>query len=200
VRYVKSSFVILVAPIVALALVACGSGRSSAGESNLAPTITVDELPPGVGRGFPSGALAGSDGGVIGIGNLAPDFRLTTDDGRSFSLRDLQGRPVMINFWATWCGPCRLEMPEIVRFAEMTPELVVLAVNVGEDLAPVDRFAQEFAMALPVVLDQTGEVQDLYQVRAMPTTYFIDRDGVIRAVWAGVLTTSRLTELLEEVL
>ncbi len=180
-------------------LAACG--RGSGAPAVATPSVHVDELPSGVGRGFPLGAVAGGNEGTgIAIGKRAPNFSLTLDDGRSVTLHDLKGRPIMVNFWATWCGPCRIEMPEIVRTAQTTPDLVVLAVNVQEPLDLVQPFAQDFAMELPVVRDETGKVQDLYQIRGMPTTYFIDEKGIVRAVWAGILTPARLTELLDEIM
>jgi thiol-disulfide isomerase/thioredoxin len=183
-----------------LALAGCGANAGSAALPEVA-TIGVDTLPEGLGRGYPLAATVDGDAGMgIGIGEQAPNFRLTLDDGRSLSLHDLAGRPVLINFWATWCGPCRIEMPELVRTAAATPELVILAVNVQEELEQIEAFAGDFQMTMPIPRDEQGDIQNLYQVRGMPTSYFIDRDGVIRAVWAGVLTPNRLEELLDQIL
>lgn len=182
-----------------LMLAACG--RSPAAAPRPTPSVQIDELPAGLGRGYPLGSVAGDNEETgIGVGKRAPNIRLTLDDGRTLTLHDMHGRPVLINFWATWCGPCRLEMPEIVRTAQTTPNLVVLAVNVQEQLPQIQDFAQDFAMELPIVRDEAGDVQNLYQIRGMPTTYFVDSDGIVRAVWAGVLTPSRLAELLDEIM
>ena len=124
---------------------------------------------------------------------------MTLDDGRSLNLSDLRGRPVMLNFWATWCPPCRAEMPEIVEAARQDEDLVVLAINVLEDVVHVEKFAEEYEMHIPVVLDADGAIQDLYQVRGMPTSIFIDRDGVIASTWAGMLDASRLDEQLAQI-
>ncbi|HXF61765.1 MAG TPA: TlpA disulfide reductase family protein [Caldilineaceae bacterium] len=186
--------------LIALALLSgCGAERTSASIVSAA-TVTLDELPSGLGRGYPIALPIESNDTGIGIGDRAPNFRLTLDDGRTLTLHDLAGRPILINFWATWCGPCRIEMPEILRAARETPELVVLAVNVEEELEPIQAFAADFEMDVVIPRDQDGDVRTLYQVRGMPMSYFIDRNGVIRAVWAGVLTPSRLEELLNQIL
>jgi thiol-disulfide isomerase/thioredoxin len=195
----------LARPLLSIALIAlillagCGSERTRV-SSVTAPTVSVDETPAGLGRGYPLASPADGGDTGIGIGDRAPNFRLTLDDGRAMTLHDLAGRPVLINFWATWCGPCRIEMPEILRTAEERPELVVLAVNVEEELEPIQAFAADFQMEVVIPRDEEGDVRTLYQVRGMPMSYFIDRNGVIRAVWAGVLTPDRLDELLAEIL
>lgn len=178
-------------------LAACGRDAPRAVTSNM----QIDELPEGLGRGYPLGAIAGGNENTsIAVGKRAPNFSLSLEDGRVVTLHDLKGQPVMINFWATWCGPCRIEMPEIIEAAHETPELVVLAVNVQEDLSLIESFAQDFEMDVPIVRDEGGDIQNLYQVRGMPTTYFVDRQGTVRAVWAGVLTPDRLDTLLNEIL
>ncbi|MCC6165881.1 MAG: TlpA family protein disulfide reductase [Caldilineaceae bacterium] len=187
--------------VLAAVLMLAACGRSPAAPPAPTPSVRIDELPDGLGRGYPLGAVAGGgDETGIAVGKRAPNFQLTLDDGRALTLHDLQGRPVLINFWATWCGPCRLEMPEIVRAASTTPNLVVLAVNVQEQRPQIEAFAKDFAMEMPIVRDETGDVQNLYQIRGMPTTYFIDGDGIVRAVWAGVLTPDRLAKLLDEIM
>lgn len=162
--------------------------------------ITLADLPVGVGRGFPTVEINQTDANNVGLqqGNVAPDFRLVLDDGRHLSLQDLRGQPVLINFWATWCGPCRLEMPEIVSLAATDPALVVLAINVQESLEQIQPFAAEFEMALPVGRDTDGELRKLYEVRGMPTSVFIDREGKIFTIWAGLLTMDLLQEIVAD--
>lgn len=187
--------VLMVALLAVLA--ACGRDAPPVVTSNM----QIDDLPEGLGRGYPLGAVAGGNENTsIAIGERAPNFSLTLEDGRTVTLHDLRGRPVMINFWATWCGPCRIEMPEIIETAHETPELVVLAVNVQEDLSLIEPFAKDFEMNVPIVRDASGDIQNLYQIRGMPTTYFVDKQGTVRAVWAGVLTPDRLDTLLDEIL
>lgn len=193
--------ILLASVAFATTLILAACGRTPATSPVPTPSVQIDALPDGLGRGYPLGSVAGGNEETgIAVGKRAPNFRLTLDDGRALTLHDLKGRPVLINFWATWCGPCRLEMPEIVRTAQATPELVVLAVNVQEQRPQIEAFAKDFEMEMPIVRDEAGDVQNLYQVRGMPTTYFVDGNGVVRAVWAGVLTPSRLAELLDEIM
>jgi thiol-disulfide isomerase/thioredoxin len=187
-----------------LLLTTCTAGRgSTANELEAAASaITVDTLPEGLGRGFPIATVDDVDNRNTGVdtGELAPDFRLIFTDGRSLTLRDLQGRPVMLNFWATWCGPCRLEMPEIVQQSEAHGDLVVLAINVQEELEPIQAFTEDFHMSMPVVRDEAGGLRKLYQIRGMPTSVFINREGKIVKTWAGLLTPGLLAELLDDIL
>jgi len=178
-------------------LTACGGGSTEARLTSVA----LDTFPQGLGRGYPLATLDGVPANAtLRVGSPAPDFRLHLDDSQGIYLQDLKGRPVIINFWATWCGPCRLEMPDIVRKATALPDLVVIAVNVQEELQPITEFAADFAMALPIARDEQGQVRDLYGVRGMPTTIFIGRDGNVASVWAGVLTPSKLEEFLTPIL
>jgi thiol-disulfide isomerase/thioredoxin len=102
-------------------------------------------------------------------------------------LSDLQGRPVVIKFWATWCPPSRAEMPEFVK-AAADEDLVVLAVNVEEDRDVVEAFASEYGMEMPVVLDSHGQLNQRYLVQGLPTTYFIDSKGKLSSVVMGQIS------------
>lgn len=156
--------------------------------------IALATLPSGIGRGFPIVALDQSDNRATGIevGDQAPTFQLVLDDGRYLELADFAGRPVLINFWATWCGPCRLEMPELVAEANRNQDLVLLAVNVQEERERLEPFAEDFQMNMPIVQDANGDLRDLYGVRGMPTSVFIDRDGRIAHHVTGILTPQSL--------
>ncbi len=173
------------------------AGCSSNGFEGTTP-IALADLPTGIGRGFPVATLAQIDNSATGLeaGEQAPNFHMVLEDGRYLALADLQGRPILINFWATWCGPCRLEMPEIVAAANHDPDLVVLAVNVQEEVPQLTPFAEDFAMTMPIVRDEAGDLRDLYAVRGMPTSIFIDRQGNISTVWTGILTGRALDEFL----
>ena len=165
-----------------------------------AEIVALDEFPAELGRGFPSIIVEAADeGSPAAAGEPAPGFRLQLEDGRSVALADLRGRPVMLNFWATWCGPCRAEMPDIVAASEQDDELVVIAVNVQEDRSTARPFAQEFAMSMPVGMDEAGELRNSYGLRGMPTSVFIDREGTVASIWTGLLTQDRLDELLDEI-
>ncbi len=180
-----------------LCLGACG-GNGAAQEKQ---AITLADLPPGLGRGYPAAQVdtAPAPGALLKQGEAAPDFAMVLDDGRYLRLSDLQGKPVVLNFWATWCGPCRLEMPELVKAAGADPDLVVLAADVQEARSPVENFATEFKMNLPIVLDKDGKVRSLYRVPGLPTTYFIDKTGKIASVVVGPLTPQVLADRLAEI-
>lgn len=138
-------------------------------------------------------------------GRAAPDFSLATSDGTTYNLNDLRGQPVIVNFWATWCPPCLEEMPALqeVYDAYRDEGLIVLAINQDEPADRIDRFAQEHGLTFPLLLDPDYNVTDRYQVGLLPSTFFIDRLGVVHEViFGGPLTRasleSRVTALLEQ--
>jgi len=126
------------------------------------------------------------------IGKPAPSFRLTDIDGQPVSLSDLRGKPVLINFWATWCYACGVEMPYIQEVYNEWSEhgLVVLAINIGESPSQVDRFILEHNLSFPVLLNPEGNVAKKYNIRAIPTTYFIDGDGIIKDIKIGAFNSA----------
>ena len=133
---------------------AADPSSSAAAQAPSAATrrVPVDfEFPTGVGRGYPIAALESTvkTPVVLETGAPPPDFQLVLDDGRTLRLSDLAGRPVIVNFWASWCGPCRAEMPELLAAAAENPELALLAVNYRETPDVMRAFAEEFAMEVP---------------------------------------------------
>ena len=138
-------------------------------------------------------------------GVLAPDFTLKTLDGGEVSLSEFRGQPVLINFWASWCGPCRLEMPDLVRAYEAHKDggFVILGVNLTfqDSIPEVQAFVQEFDMTFPVLLDETGDVAlNLYQLRGLPMSIFVDRDGMITRMHIGAMTGRQIDEFVAELL
>lgn len=128
----------------------------------------------------------------IGIakGQLAPDFVLTDLQGNAVHLSDFKGKKVFLNFWASWCPPCRAEMPHMQKFYEkyQSKDIVILAVNlIQSEKNPKDvyTFVQEQQLTFPIVLDQKGEVATTYQIYLLPTTFLLDADGVIREKFQG---------------
>lgn len=129
------------------------------------------------------------------IGYVAPDFSLETLDGDVFSLQDVRGTPVVLNFWATWCGPCRRELPALQAAAERYDgEVLIVGVDQGEEAPTVQAFVDELGLTFAIPMDEEMEVAREYNVKGMPTTFFIDADGVIRHIWAGEMNSVTLAE------
>ena len=122
-------------------------------------------------------------------GFSAPDFALDLLGGGQVKLADVRGQAVVVNLWASWCPPCRAEMPALEKVYQANRErgLVVLAINTtyqdGE--AQAAAFVRQFSLTFPILLDRTGAVSRRYQLRGLPTTYFVDRQGVIRSIVVG---------------
>ncbi len=135
-------------------------------------------------------------------GAPAPDFALQTLDGRTYRLSELRGRAVLINFWATWCGPCRTEMPAIEEVYRRYGDgrLVVLAVNVEEDADRVAPFVQRLGLSFPILLDRDGTVSRRYRITGLPTTYLIRPDGAVDGMRIGPYTRAMLQARVEQLL
>ena len=136
------------------------------------------------------------------VGEPAPEFSLVSTQGSTISLADLRGQPVLLNFWASWCPPCRGEMPDLDRVATEYRDrgLVVVGVDLEEDREPVVRYAQTLGLQLSLLLDQGGAVATRYNVTGLPTSYFVDRDGLIRDRNVGPLTPRGLRSKVAQIL
>jgi peroxiredoxin len=129
----------------------------------------------------------------------APGFQLTSLSGEQVQLDDYHGQVVLLNFWATWCAPCRLEMPAFQsRSEQLADKMVVVAVNNAESRDDVQAFVDELNLNFEILLDPEAEIQRLYQVRGYPTTIFIDAEGVIRVQHIGLMTDEQLDGYLDE--
>ena len=143
------------------------------------------------------------------VGSLAPDFEFSDFDGDRHRLSDFRGRPVYLNFWATWCGPCRAELPDMQELLERHGDadgLAVIALNRGESLSKARTFLNDITrsdggkgVAFTVNgLDPDGTVFRAYRSLGMPTSVFIDEDGVVRSVWTGLLSLAEMEATLRE--
>ncbi len=134
------------------------------------------------------------------VGHRAPDFGLNTLSGDVFVLSKLRGKPVVLNFWATWCPPCRAELPELAAASSrLADEVMIVGVNQAEERADVQAFAAGLSLPFPVLLDEYVAVSRVYRVRSLPTTFFIDRQGIIRQVQVGPVTEATLEQLLKTI-
>ena len=158
--------------------------------------------------GLSADRLGTSTNGLIPApqkGFLAPDFTLETMNGEKVTLSDLRGQVVIVNLWASWCGPCRLEMPAFKKIYEEYKEqgLVILAVNsTSQDtLSAVEEFVVKFQLPFNILMDTNGTVAHLYKLSALPSTFFIGRNSVIsRVVIGGPLAESTLRAEIESLL
>ena len=127
------------------------------------------------------------------VGNKAPNFVLATLEGKKLSLWEFAGKKaVILNFWATWCPPCKKEMPLLQRYYEKfdqdSSNLEILAINMQEDPALVKEWIKDFSMTYTILLDPAEQAKSSYNIYAKPTTFFIDKTGIIRAKKLGQLT------------
>lgn len=133
----------------------------------------------------------------------APDFHLVAADGTSLSLADLRGQVVLLNFWATWCPPCKAEMPDLAAlYRDYGTEhaFTVVGINVQESLAEVQAFADQNAIPFPLLLDPDGAVSGkAYPIRSLPTSMIIDRDGYVRNMWTGQIPKAAMLARLQQV-
>ncbi len=128
------------------------------------------------------------------VGEMAPDFTLPDLDGNQVSLLDLRGKIVFLNFWATWCPPCRAEMPEMEIIYQEYKDmgLAVIGIDIQESEDEVRSFIEEAGYSWTFLLDTTGKVTVMYQVSGIPTSYFIDEDGIIRAINIGAMSRATM--------
>lgn len=157
------------------------STNKNVGEMEEYPSGLIEDLPEGI-----QDTSVDQESGLE-INEYAPDFELENLAGEKVRLSDYKGKKVILNFWATWCPPCRVEMPFMQNYYETYKEdanVEILAVNMtkierGDKLENIQEFVNENNLTFPILMDQDGEIMDLYRVRAYPTTYILNTEGMI---------------------
>lgn len=150
-----------------------------------------------MGQQNPKGQVSTPAGGIL-PGQIAPNFSLTTLAGEQVNLSDYAGQVVMVNMWATWCPPCKAELPTIDAYYQehSADGFVVLAVNSQEAQGTVDAFISASGFTFPVLLDSRGDVMGQYNVRALPTSFIIDRDGKVSYIHTGEINRQQLDQVV----
>jgi len=206
----RNIYLLMLLPLIALLLASCGSdssepsGDAGPDPANLESSAQSQETPPAVELSELEARL-GSLGFQIPKEELqAIDFTLQDLTGRETSLNAFRGKVVFLNFWATWCGPCRAEIPSMEKlYTELKDQgFTIVAVNSQESAEQVSAFVQEMGMSFPVLLDSAGKVGATYTVRAIPTTYIIDPQGSIRGRMVGTREwyTPQIISLVKDLL
>jgi len=148
-------------------------------------------------------AVLGCAGGALKKGDPAPELVLESLDGSTVRLSDYRGRPVLINFWASWCAPCREEMPELQKVfaAQQADGLVILAVNTTfqDRVEDVRRMRTELGLTFPILLDRDGKAAAAYRASAWPTSVFVDRQGRVHLVQVGPMSWRFVESVLREI-
>lgn len=136
------------------------------------------------------------------IGEEAPDFELKTLDGKKMKLSDLRGKGVLINFWASWCAPCRDEMPAIQEMYDkyQSHGFEVLAVNIAESEVTAGAFARQLDLTFPILMDRERDVVRLYRVGLIPSSFFVDPEGKIHSKFTGEINVAQLEPLVNAIL
>jgi peroxiredoxin len=133
---------------------------------------------------------------TLEVGSAAPDFELTALDGKTVRLSQFKGQPILLSFGATWCPGCCAEAPLLQEVHENHPELIVLLVNMEESPQVVQEFASEVGITHPILLDRKGRVSNQYRIYAIPTSFFIDAEGIIQAIMTEEATSKVLAKKL----
>ena len=175
-----------------------GSGTGEAGREQSAGSSQADAK-AAAGQG--DSVIEFKPGMPIKEGVAAPDFTGELMDGTSITLSELQGKPVIINFWATWCGPCVKEMPAFERLKDdFGDKIGIIAVNCGDDAEKVKDFVEENGYTFPVVLDEEYSISMLYPTNSIPYTVVLDAEGKVTHISTGALDADTMYERYKEAL
>lgn len=190
---------LLIVSMIAFMVITNFSNKQSANELDEYPSGLIEDLPEGVQDTSIDQELG------LDINEFAPDFELENLAGEKVKLSDYKGKKVILNFWATWCPPCRVEMPFMQNYYEEykdSSNVEILAVNMtkierGDKLENVQKFVDENSLTFPILMDKDGEIMDLYRVRAYPTTYILNTEGMVTDRVVSSLDEKIMKELID---
>src|SRR5690625_4579360 len=172
---------------------------SSSGDTAIEDDIMIDNSETSQ-PSEQSGDAAESEDIGVEKGKTAPDFEVTTLDGDQVKLSDYRGERVMLNFWATWCPPCRAEMPDMQKIYDKE-DVTILAVNMIETESneeDVVDFIDEFQLTFPVLMDENSDLMVYYKIQAYPTSYMIDSNGTIQFINLGAMNQDQMLQQLNK--
>ena len=138
---------------------------------------------------------------VLAVGDKAPDFELVDLEGNKQRLSDYQGEGVFLNFWGTWCGPCKKEMPymENQHLAFEEKGVNILAVNIAESNLKVETFRDQYGLTFPIAIDKDKSVKEVYNIVPLPTTFLINKDGKIEKIITREMSENEIISLMESI-
>jgi peroxiredoxin len=168
----------------------------------IAGVVWFFDRPGGDGSSEPITLTASASGPPPEVGREAPDFQVQGLGGESIRLSDFRGSAVWINFWASWCPPCRAESPDIeaVYQTKQGEGLVVLALSIGEGASAVRDYVERTGITFTVGLDEETEISAAYRIAGIPSHYFVDRDGILRESRVGSMSRETMEERVDEIL
>lgn len=168
-------------------------------KKNIEETTEFDNIALGSEVEF----LATKEG--LALGETAPDFELETLEGEKVKLSDYRGKKVILNFWATWCPPCRAEMPHMQKYYEQQAEkdnVEVLAVNLttkDHGMEKITSFVSEYKLSFPILLDSEGAMGSVYQAVTIPTSYILDSEGRVQSKFVGPMDLATIEDLIGKI-
>lgn len=176
------------------------SSRENTAEGNITSNSGITSLPLDDSNANSDEVVVESDEIGLERGKIAPDFEVTTLNGEQAKLSDFRGGRVMLNFWATWCPPCRAEMPDMQEVYD-EEDITILAVNMTETESNEDvivEFVDDFELTFPILMDERSDVMNAYKIQAYPTTYMIDSHGRIQFVALGAMNYEQMLQYLSD--
>lgn len=188
----KKKLSIFMVLITLLAVVTLGTSCSFSGNTNIQENKKTENTTEEVQVEIDSNV-------EIEVGKEAPNFTLENLDRGATSLKDYRGKIVLINFWATWCKYCDMEMPDLQKFDDENDDLIVLAVDVNESKNTVEKYIKKGGYTFPVLLDEDSKLASTYLVSAYPTSYFVNEEGILLGAIQGMMTYEKMNEVLDSI-